>query len=566
MTAASIDENNVLTVVCNWVNQSQPIDAATANPLCILSGITATVKDTAAYNNNEILVSNNGYVSYDIYLAASSLYSFAQQAENQATYSLYPYVHEEDCRSDFSDGTDEEAAATNNDKGAHFSSQYMDFADIYVINNEIRQGWHQEGTDYYYYVNNEALTGTQLVPNRTNLSQLKFFEFDETGRLISEQGVTDLVEFEGNLYYAVLGVAQTGWQVVDGNNYYFDPETGKAVNGEYTIQEKMNPAVAEGKYTPMIEYTYTFTDYVLTLGDWKYDTNVYGNDGGYHTGWRYRWAGDWKDGWFEVEGEWYFAPKNYPNMTSTGYVRIMKQDAASSDDTQYHLLTKNEKGALQKEFTGVYFDGTNYAYLINGVRHVIEGLYEDNGYYYYVNPSNGLLYVNQTDFEVKANRANGLVSAGYYDFDSQGRLSDPLVEVTASNDEVITETENYTVVGRVVTVEHTSACKVGYLDDGKYVAVEAVANGDGTYNYLVPSTVTQVTVVVAGDVDSDGDVDANDRNLIAASLKPNANALDNVATFAADANGNGKVNSADRILIARSLLDPSNLLYAPLCW
>ena len=66
LTSANLDANNVLTLKCNWVNQSKPIDAATANPLCILTGVTATVKDTAAWFNNEILVSNNGYVSYDI--------------------------------------------------------------------------------------------------------------------------------------------------------------------------------------------------------------------------------------------------------------------------------------------------------------------------------------------------------------------------------------------------------------------------------------------------------------------------------------------------------------------
>ena len=73
LTSATLDANNVLTVVCNWKNQSKPIPADTANPLCILSGIKATVKDTAAYFNNEVVIVNNGYVSYDIYLAASSL-------------------------------------------------------------------------------------------------------------------------------------------------------------------------------------------------------------------------------------------------------------------------------------------------------------------------------------------------------------------------------------------------------------------------------------------------------------------------------------------------------------
>lgn len=559
LTAASVDENNVLTIVCNWVNQTQPIDAATANPLCILAGLKATVKDNAAYYNNEVLIANNGSVTYDIYLAASSLYNFAQDAENQANFGLYPYIHEDDCRSDFSDSDEEESAANNNDKGAHFTSQYVDFADIYVLNNEIRQGWHEEDGDYYYYVDNEPVTGVQLVTNRHDATQMRFYEFDDTGKLVSEQGTTGLITFNGDLYYAVLGVAQTGWQVYNDNNYYFDPDTGKAVNGVYTIKEKMNPAVADGKYTPMVEYTYTFTDYVLTRGYWVYDKNIYGNDGKYHTGWRYRWAGDWKDGWFEVDGEYYYAHKDYPNMTSAGYVRIMKQNAASSSDTQYHLLTKDEKGALQKEFTGVYFDGTNYAYLINGVRRVNAGLYEDNGYYYYINNSTGNLYVNQTNLYVPV--TNGLVPVGNYNFDSQGRLSTPLVTV----DEIGADF-THTVIGRVLTLEHSIACKVGYLKDGKYVAIEATDNGDGTYKFVVPKDVSAVTVVVAGDVSGDGVVDANDNKALAASLMPEAAALTGAALLAADVNGNGEVNSADRTLIARSMLDKSHNMYQALEW
>lgn len=550
LTNYSLDENNVLTIVCNWVNQTQPIDPATANPLCILSGIKATVKDNAAYYNNEVLIANNGNVYYDIYLAASSLYSFAQDTANQSTYGLYPYIHEDDCRSDFSDPEADESTATNNDKGAHFSSHYMDFADIYVINNEIRQGWHEEGSDYYYYVDNEALTGIQLVPDRTNSTQDRFYEFDETGKLVSEDGETGLLEFKGDLYYAVQGVAQKGWQVYDGNNYYFDPETGKAVDGKYTITEKMNPAVADGKYTPMVEYTYTFTDYVLTLGDWVYDTDITGNDGNKHTGWRYRWAGDWKDGWFEVQGNWYFANKNYPNMTSTGYVRIMKQDAASSSDTQYHLLTKDEMGALQKEFTGVYFDGTNYAYLKNGVRHVTEGLYESNGYYYYVNGSNGLLYVNQTDFEVKANRANGLVPAGNYNFDAQGRLTNPLITV----EDCKSIGYEYTVIGRVVTVtDHEKVASVGYLKNGVYIPLEAMENADGSYNFAAPAGISKVFLVVKGDADFDGDVDADDINAIKAIVLSGELTLDSLEDLAADANGDGRVTAADIARINASL-------------
>lgn len=551
LTSCSLDENNVLTIVCNWVNQSQPIDAATANPLCILSGLKATVKDTAAYYNNEILIANNGSVSYDVYLAASSLYSFAQNAENQATYGLYPYIHEEDCRSDFSDADEGETEATNNDKGAHFSSQYIDFADIYIINTEVLQGWHEEGSDYYYYVDNVALTGTQLVADRTDSTQMRFYEFDENGKLVSEQGVTGLITHEDDLYYAVLGVAQTGWQEIDGNNYYFHPDTGKAVDGVYTIREKVNPAVSTG-YVAMAEYTYTFTDHVLTLGDWVYDTNIYGNDKNYHTGWRYRWAGDWKNSWFEVEGKWYFASKNYPNMIVTGYQRIMKQDATSSSDTQYHLFDEN--GVFQEDYTGIYFDGTNYAYLIDGVRRVIAGLYEDDGYYYYVNGDTGLVITSTSQY-VNSSRTNGLVPAGTYDFDECGRLTKAFVTVK-ENFEITGY--SYTVMGRAVTVTSDVACTVGYLENGKYVVLEAIDNNDGTYNFAAPRNVDEVLVVLTGDANGDGTVTAADTAALNASILGKTE-LTKEGLLAADVNGDGKISAADIACLNAALLGKTQI-------
>lgn len=566
LTNYSLDENNVLTLICNWKNQSQPIAEATANPLCILSGIKATVKDTAAYYNNEVTIANNGNVSYDIYLAASSLYSFAQDANNQAEFSLYPYIHEEDCRSDFSDESDDEAAAENNDKGAHFSSQYTDFADIFVVNTEIRQGWHEEDGDYYYYVNNEAVTGTQLVPDRKDATQKRFYEFDKTGKLVSEQGATGLITHEGDLYYAVLGAAQTGWQRVGTNDYYFHPDTGKAVDGEYTIREKMNPAVADGKYTPMVDYTYTFKDHVLTLGAWVYDENVIGNDSKYHTGWHYRWAGDWVEGWFEVLGEYYFAKKDYPRMINTGYVRVMKQDAADSTDTQYHLF--DERGVLQKDYSGHYFDGKNYVFLKNGVRQIIEGVYDGNGYYYYV-LGDGTIVINAAKYVVKTetvDRTNGLVpGAKTYNFDEYGRMTKAFVTVNENIKDDIKVEMGYSesVMGRAVTITNDVACKVGYRDKAsdKYVELKAINNGDGTYNFAVPAGVDEVELVLAGDVTADGEATVSDlAKLNACLLRKTLNGqtaelTDAKGILAADVNGDGRVTVSDLSRLQAILLD-----------
>ncbi len=557
-TSINLDENNVLTIVCNWVNQSKPIDPATANSLCLLTGIKATVKDTAAYFDNKIAITNNGTVSYDIYLAASSLYSFASKPENQAKYGLTPYIHAEDCRTgiDFSDPENEENAAENKDKGARFSGQYVDFADAYLISTEILNGWHEQGKDYYYYINNVPVTGIQLVTDRHDATQNRFYEFDETGKLVSEQGTTGLITLGEDLYYAVLGVAQTGWQVIDGNNYYFHPDTGKAANGEYTIREKQNPAVADGK-TPMVDYTYTFTDHILTLGDWVYDTNITGNDGKKHTGWRYRWAGAWNYGWFEVEGNLYHAPKNYPNMTDTGYVSVLKQDESGY---QYHLLTKDEKGALQKEFTGAYYDESvgKYSFLQNGVRVITTNrLYQGNDGHYYYSLGDGYIATSASKY-LDETKANGLVPANKtYTFDEKGRLTNPLIDSKIITNKTINAT--YTILGRAVTVTSDRACMLlGKDAKGNWIAIEAYDNGDGTYNFGVPADVTDLHLVLKGDANMDGVLDTDDLQLLSQYLL-GENALDDQKLLLLDVNGNGKWNAADKILLARAIADKTIL-------
>ena len=552
-TSINLDANNVLTIVCNWVNQSQPIDPATANSLCILTGIRATVKDTAAFYDNKIAITNNGTVSYDIYLAASSLYSFAQDASNQAKYGLVPYIHEEDCRSDFvtddPNADESEETATNNDKGAKFSGQYVDFADAYIINTEILNGWHEEGKDYYYYVNNEPVTGVQLVPDRHDASQDRFYEFDETGKLVSESGVNGLVEIGDDLYYAVLGVAQTGWQVIDDKNYYFHPDTGKAVNGEFAIYEAANSWQTKW-------YTYTFEDHVLVKGAWEEDTyqGVSGR--------RYRWAGDWKKGcWFEVDGKTYLVGKNYPYYVITGYAHYVKDYQEGEETTGCYLF--DDQGALMSEFNGAYYivSRSEYRYFVGGKLYSTIGIARGNdGHYYYVNGDGTV--VTSTSMEVYSNRAHDLVPAGTYEFDAQGRMVNPLVTVVQKG----VTAESVTVMGRVVTVKNSLACNLGYLVDGKYVVIPARDNGDGTYSFVVPQDVSEVTLVLKGDANYDGKLDAEDMKLLSEALMPGADELDALAALALDINSNGELNSADKTLLARALLASDHKDYKALAW
>ena len=556
-TMINLDANNVLTIVCNWVNQSQPIDPATANSLCLLTGIKATVKDTAAYFDNKIAITNNGTVSYDIYLAASSLYSFAQDPANQAKYGLYPYIHEEDCRSDFAtedpNAGEEDATATNNDKGAHFSGQYVDFADVYIINSEILNGWHEEGSDYYYYVNNEALTGIQLVPDRHNASQDRFYEFGEDGKLISEQGTTGLIEFNGDLYYAVMGVAQTGWQQpVDGKYYYFHPDTGKALDGVQKIKEFVYPATA-AEDPSTATYTYTFTNYVLTRGDLRKET------AGGITGWRYRWAGDWiANGWFEVDGNTYHVDShraingksNWGCFITTGYGHYIATFGAHEQETYCYLFDEN--GVLQKDFTGAaYIASRNeYRYFVDGVLYATPGMAQgDDGYYYYVSDNwDGTVVVGK-QHEVTGYLTRNLVPAGTYTFDAQGRLVEALTSVT----EVNTTADSLTIQGVVATVKNDKAsvitCKVGE----NYVVVSGTLNADGSYNFIVPKGATEVELRILGDTDGNGSVTEQDQKVLYDALM-GTDDPDALEKLLLDVNGNGELNIADLAELIRSMM------------
>ncbi len=128
---------------------------------------------------------------------------------------------------------------------------------------------------------------------------------------------------------------------------------------------------------------------------------------------------------------------------------------------------------------------------------------------------------------------------------------------------------SYEVLGQTVTVTHGTACKVGYVVNGAYVALPATEVSDNSYSFTAPKGVNEVLLVVAGDVTGDGVVDAKDTTRLTDALKPAGHAdykaLDAKLTFAADVNCNGKLNAADLIMITRSLR-PDVEVRIPLAW
>ena len=114
------------------------------------------------------------------------------------------------------------------------------------------------------------------------------------------------------------------------------------------------------------------------------------------------------------------------------------------------------------------------------------------------------------------------------------------------------------MTGHTVTVNCEQPCRLGYLSNGQYIAVEAVANGDGTYSYEVPENVDGVLLVVKGDANGDGIVDVSDILRIK-SYNLGTASLDAVQLFATDTSGDDMADVADILRIKAHILGKTTL-------
>ena len=118
----------------------------------------------------------------------------------------------------------------------------------------------------------------------------------------------------------------------------------------------------------------------------------------------------------------------------------------------------------------------------------------------------------------------------------------------------------YTVSGSTVTVTHDTACKVGYLVDGAYVKIDGTMNPDGSYSFTAPEGVTNVLLVISGDVNGDGKILAADKSRLNAALLKKTT-LSAKEIFAADVNDDGKLLAADKSRLNAVLLKKTTLTW-----
>ena len=383
LTSCEVDQStNTLTLICNFKDQTEPIDPSTANSLCILSGLKLTPADGADWQNNCLDITVRGKLSYDIYLRSNAVYGIASNKENQEKYGIYPYE------------SDKYTYNGLPEKGAHFYEENLrSFKDSYTLDKSVKQGWIQEGGKWFYYQNNEILTGIQELPSYiAGESGAFFYDLGDDGA--SKGKLSGLFTLKGKLYFAENGKRIKGWKSVSHpggrvENYFFNTWNYAAMDGEQTIGD----------------YHYTFKDCVLVRGDLIR----------YSTGTKYMWAGSWAtQQWHTVDGNrYYFRSSEY---AATGFYTM-------NEGGKNVVYVFGTDGVLQEHVNGFYPWNGNVYWVENGIKNVEPGLRYVEGYYYYFKyETDGAMVKNGTYW---VETTNGLMKQGSYRFDEQGRMVNP---------------------------------------------------------------------------------------------------------------------------------------------
>ena len=425
------EETNTLTVKLNWIKQSQAIDETMANPLCIVSGVKVTPKETADWGSNKKLdVVTTGKIDYKIYLRANALYTFSNKVENQEVYGLYPFVNPN----------------LETEKGGYFEDVHATFEDEYTLICSTQEGWVNVDGGYAYYENGVKLTGVNKIDNY-------YYDFGENGVNVGKSKYTGLLyDEELQAYrYAMSGEAVSGWQQIGEDWYHFDGTT-------------LTATVGEAELIDGVVYNFEETG-KLSKGVWA--PTLYGMR--YYYGPSY-----YRNGWYNIDGKDYCFVDSY--SLRSGYQMVHESNSkkvyyfnedGSCDKTQIipdgfytdkKGLFYSKDGAPLTELQCIdgkyyYFKYTGYA-LNNGTYAgrlfkddyaAYTGFHEKDGaLYYYENGRTGTCGLTEIDGDYYYVYWGGVVKtdgkyyvdktycdlpAGEYEFGADGKMLNGIVDV-----------------------------------------------------------------------------------------------------------------------------------------
>ena len=367
-TNTEFDEaTNTLVVTLKWIDQTEPIDPTMANPVCIVSGVKLTPKADAQWGADDKLVAvNSGDITYDIYLRASALYTFACKEENQQQFGLFPFINPD----------------LPSEKGGHFSSVYKEFEDTYTLVKARKNGWANEDGGFVYYVEGERLTGVNMIDGY-------YYDFGESGINAGQTKYSGVfLDKKAGVYrYSKIGVITTGWQFIDSQWYYFHSSTKAAATGLTKVNGVRFNFEENGK---------------LKSGSWVNTLD----------GVRYYYGPDYyRNAWETIDGNQYYFATN--GSRAIGVVKIRIKTGSVS----HKWYSFDENGVCLGAFDGIHEVNGVYYYIEQGVG-VEKYLIEYNGNYYFAT-YDGKLVTGRT---INAFATNCDLPKGTYTFGDDGKM------------------------------------------------------------------------------------------------------------------------------------------------
>ncbi len=315
--------------------------------------------------------------------------------------------------------------------------------------------------------------GTILEPAGHNYEIVdgQFVCSDEGCGHVYESG-TGIFEMNGKKYCSISNVLVTKWQLMDDGYYYFDPVTFEGVNGVYTSYQVANTSQ---------NFNYSFTDGKLDSGVWveiedgvRYyygpsyyhntttvingDTYSFRSNGCRYEGIcviKYNPKGNYE--LYEFTDDGVFVGRMYENgiytvsddsiyylvegiATNPGLVKTANGEyyyfdsfdcKGARNDTCYVTKTNglitsgwctfgNDGKMIIKQGVVIDEDG-EIRYYVDGVASYAGLVQDKDGYYYYIS-GNGCVAIKNKTYYISDSKANGLLPAGNYTFDSDGKM------------------------------------------------------------------------------------------------------------------------------------------------
>lgn len=247
-------------------------------------------------------------------------------------------------------------------------------------------GLFKVGNDYYYARSNGQLAvGAYYAGRNNDVLPVNTYTFGVDGKML--QGV---VEVDGALYYYELGNKRMDGLFKVGNDYYYARSNGQLATGQYY-------AGRNNDVLPVNMYTFG-ADGKMLQGVVEIDGALYYYDTGI------KFCG----GLFQIGEDYYYAKSN-------GKLAIGEYYAGRNNNVlPVAVYTFGPDGKMYNGIENI--DGKLY-YYETGVK-CYAGLIEIDGDIYYVRSN----YQLATGRYYVGGKTNGLLPAGYYTFDSDGKL------------------------------------------------------------------------------------------------------------------------------------------------